>query len=335
MRVLCLFTLIVLLAWGCSKETSQMPRSLQSTPDCQQIEHDAGVTQLCGQPRRIAVLSPYMLDLLLSLGEQPIAYAGVAAGRGRFDRPIEQIPYLGSYVTTQPSNLGDRHRPSLEALALSKPDLILGERWQGVQGQYELLSKIAPTVLVDDEQGGWQRSLKTVAKTLDRSVSRIMAARQERIAQARRQLAAVIDAHPHVLLLGSGNLASGFYPYGQERNVYSDLLEALGFRIVRLDESSLKNIDISLLSLEALPQIRTNLLIVIGWDESDAKNRPLNRQDFQQEWNQIPVLRALPVTQAGQVYFMDAYATMVRGSLAEAQILSELLQQLAPNPQKS
>ncbi|NJK52101.1 MAG: ABC transporter substrate-binding protein [Leptolyngbyaceae cyanobacterium SU_3_3] len=279
----------------------------------------------------MAVLSPYLLDLLLALGEQPIAYAGVAAGRDKFDRPTEQIPYLGRYVTTQPSNLGNRHNPSLEALVLSKPDLILGERWQGVQGQYELLSKIAPTVLVDDQQGGWQRSLQTVAKVLDRSITlqQVMTARQERVMQARQQLATLTKARPDALLLSSGDLASGFYLYGQERDVYSDLLEALGFRIVRLAKFSQENVNATLLSLEALPQIKADLLIVIGWDKRDATNRPLDWRRLQQEWNQIPVLKVLPVAQAGKVYFMDAYMTMVRGPLAEEHILKDLLQQLA------
>lgn len=330
-RFLLLFGLTVLLIWGCGKTVS--PLSQQVPPaNCPKVEHDAGTTEICRSPQTIAVLSPYLLDILLSLGEQPAGYAGVSLSQHKFDRPADQIPYLGNRVMTQPINLGDRSRPSLEALALLKPDLILGELWQGSQGNYELFSRIAPTILLDDQQGGWQRSLQQVAKAIDRSdaIEEMMATRQQRIIAARQKLSAVVSAHPRVLLLSAGNLASGFYPYGQERSVYSELLEALGFEIVRLDDALVKTIGTAPLSLETLPQFATDLLIVLGWDQNDDGNL-LAWQQLQQEWNQIPVLKALSVTQAGRVYFMDAHPTMLRGPIAEAQILQDLLQRLTPN----
>jgi iron complex transport system substrate-binding protein len=328
-RFVFLFALIVLLAWGCSRTAPVVPQQALFSNNCQAIEPR---TERCNRSRKIAVLSPYGLDLLLSLREQPAAYAGVSASRQPFTRPIEQIPYLGDRVTTQPINLGDRDQPSLEALALLKPDLILGERWQGEHGKGDLLRQIAPTVLLDADQG-WQQNLRQVAQVIDRSnaVQTIMDARQKRIMEARQQLTAMIKAHPRVLLLASGDLASDFYAFGEERSVYTDLLEALGFRIVRLDNSWFNAADTTPLSLKILPQIETDLLIVIGWDKGDVENRPLDWRQIKQQWNQIAVLRALPVSQAGKVYFMDAHLTMVRGSLAETQILADLLQQLTHN----
>ncbi|KAM3090865.1 iron-siderophore ABC transporter substrate-binding protein [Phormidesmis sp. 146-35] len=317
-RALTIFALTTLLVWGCSRSVPPIP--MREAPK--------------DQLQKIAVLSPYGLDLLLSLGEQPAAYAGVSASRQPFNRPIEQIPFLGNRVTTQPINLGDRSQPSLEALALLKPDLILGERWQGTQGKNDLLTQIAPTVLLDD-QYGWQKPLQQVAQVIDRAtvIPLLMAARKERITKAREKLAAITNTHPRVLLLSSGDLASGFYAFGQERSVYTDLIEALGFRNVRLDDSRFGGADAQI-SIEILPQIETDILIVIGWNENDADERPLDWRQLQQAWNQIPLLKTLPISQTGQVYFMDAYLTMVRGPLAEVQILNDLLQQLAPIPQK-
>jgi hypothetical protein len=57
------------------------------------------------------------------------AYTDAYLNQHKFDRPAEQIGYLGSKITTQPVNLGDRSHSSLEALSLLKPDLILGEQW--------------------------------------------------------------------------------------------------------------------------------------------------------------------------------------------------------------
>jgi iron complex transport system substrate-binding protein len=331
-RSLLLFTLTVLLILGCSRTIPHMPQQKPLLAACRRIEHDAGSTELCNQPHTIAVLSPYLLDILLSLGEQPAAYASTSLIRDKLDRPEDQIPYLGDRVMTQPINLGDRSRPSLEALALLKPDLILGELWQGSQGQYELFSQIAPTILLDDQQGGWQRSLQQVAEAIGRSenLQQVMDAREQRISEARQKLTAVVKMHPRILLLSSGDLASGFYAFGQERSVYSDLLEALGFQIVRLNEALLRTIGTAPLSLEILPELETDILIVLGWD----KNNDLNShawQQLQHEWNQIPVLKTMAVSQAARVYFMDAHLTMLRGALAEAQILNDLLQRLAPS----
>lgn len=328
-RSLLLFALTALLTWGCSRTIlTTLPLTLPSI-HCQPTAPSTD----CDRPRKIAVLSPYGLDLLLSLGEQPAAYAGVSASRQPFNHPIEQVPYLGRYVTTQPINLGDRASPALEALVLLKPDLIVGETWQGSQGRDKLFSQIAPTLLLDDQQGGWQASLQQLASILDRSnmIPQIMAARNERITQARQKLAEIANAHPRVLLLSSGDLTSNFYAFGQERSIYSDLLETLGFKIVRFDESLLETKDAFQLPAEVLPQLEPDILIVLGWDKNDADNRPLNWRQLQQQWNQSPLLKSMPISQSGRVYFMDAHLTMLRGSLAEAQILNDLLQQLAPN----
>ncbi|MCG8361999.1 MAG: hypothetical protein MJA27_01550, partial [Pseudanabaenales cyanobacterium] len=97
--------------------------------DCRLIEHDLGKTEVCGQPQKVAVLNAQTLDLLISLNLQPAGYAApLNAYRGDvFDNPAQQIPYLGDRLTTQPINLGSDSEPSLEKLALLKPDLIVGE----------------------------------------------------------------------------------------------------------------------------------------------------------------------------------------------------------------
>lgn len=329
-----LFVLTMVFVWACSRNIpSTPPQAVQPAANCQQIEHDAGVAKVCGQPQTIAVLSPYLLDMLLSLDQQPAAYADAYLNQRKFDRPVEQIRYLGGKITTQPINLGDRSRPSLEALSLLKPDLILGEQWQNTQGKYELFSKIAPTILLDDQKGGWKQSIQKVAQAIDHpeKVQQILAAREQQITAARNQLASVVAKHPRVLLLSSGNLSAGFYPYGQDRSVYSELLEALGFQVVRLEESLLKNAgDAPPISVEMLPQLETDSLIVLAWDENDEANATGWKRK-QQEWNQIPVLKTLPVSQAGRVYFMDSYLTMMRGPIAEQLILEDLLKQFTPS----
>lgn len=123
-----------------------------STSDCRLLEHDLGKTEVCGQPQKVAVLGVHSLDLLLSLGVQPAGYAASGLHRGEvFDNPTQQIPYLGRFITTQPVNLGRGGEPSLEKLAVLKPDLIVGEVSR--VDNYDLLAQIAPTLQWRESHG--------------------------------------------------------------------------------------------------------------------------------------------------------------------------------------
>lgn len=92
------------------------------------VKHAAGETVVQAPAQRVVALGPHALDLLLSLGVQPVGY-GEAAQLGVTDygSPVRQIRYLGSRVTGQPLNVGDRFRPNLEVVTSLRPDLIVGE----------------------------------------------------------------------------------------------------------------------------------------------------------------------------------------------------------------
>ena len=53
--------------------------------------------------KKFAALSPHILDSMLALGVQPVAYAEVInLNIQTYDNPTEQIPYIGKWVMTQP-----------------------------------------------------------------------------------------------------------------------------------------------------------------------------------------------------------------------------------------
>ncbi|MGJ3252771.1 MAG: ABC transporter substrate-binding protein [Elainellaceae cyanobacterium] len=299
--------------------------------NCRMVEHDTGETEICGQPQRVVALSPYILDMMLSLGVEPVGYSAADMSetmlrQSEFDNPDKQIPYLGQRLTTQPVNLGDRHSPSLEGLAQLQPDLILGEAWQGDQGKYQLLSQIAPTVLVDDQQGGWQRSIQTLAQALDQEseLEQSKAAYEAAIAEARTQLSSVAAKYPQVLLISSGSLSQGINTY--HCSEFSRLLESLGFQLVHLTNPSNCY---STLSLEVLPQTNADIIFVVAWD-ADDQGSARGWQKLQQAWQQTPILQQMPVTQAGRVYFIDAQLSTIRGPIAADIILQKYLEKLTP-----
>ena len=169
-----------------SELTSDKP-TLVSSESCRLVQHSMGETEVCetarcagsprwrdcrgrGQPQRVAALSPHILDSILALGVQPTAYAESEDLKIQtYDSPAEQIPYIGKWVTTQPIGLGDRKSPSLERLALVKPDLttyvasqpesttgrLLKEigfeivQPRGIQGDAEISWEILPQIETD------------------------------------------------------------------------------------------------------------------------------------------------------------------------------------------
>lgn len=330
-----LFSLVVLLCWSCGNNVSA-PSSASSTvnmptsPNCRTIEHDAGQTEICGQPQKVVALSPYILDMMLSLGEEPVGYSAAdlepaMLGQPEFDRPEEQIPFLGALMTGTPVNIGDRKSPSLEALINLKPDLIIGEAWQDKQGTYELFSQIAPTILLDDEKIGWTRTLPIVAKAFNKEAQQkeILATYEARTEAARQQLLPITQKYPKALVISSGDFSSAIYPY--DNSVFSRLLEALGFQLV-----SAENIagNAAQFSIEALIGFDTDLVMVVAWDTDDNSTESWKKRQI--EWAETPLLQRMPASQAGQVYFIDGRLSVFRGPLAANKILEDYLAHLEP-----
>ncbi|NEQ86603.1 MAG: iron-siderophore ABC transporter substrate-binding protein, partial [Moorea sp. SIO2I5] len=106
--------------------------------------YQMGETKVCGQPQRIVALGPYLLEHLLALEIQPVAYADhIAFHQGEYDNPSKQIPYLGSYIKEPIANVGLAYTPSVEAILKVKPDLILS--LSDNKDQYQTFSQFAPT----------------------------------------------------------------------------------------------------------------------------------------------------------------------------------------------
>lgn len=316
---ICLLIAILLLG-GCNGQQSPP----QSSSHCPMINHENGSTPICDSPEKVVALSPYVLDLLLSLDIQPDGFSAAYPFAGRvFDNPQTQIPYIGNNVTSQPLNTGDRHNPSLETLVMIKPDVIIAEHWQG-DNKYAIFNQISPTILINEEKGGWRRDLMTIAKVFDqeRKAKEIIKIRDDNIDSARQQLASMVANHPRILLLSSGGIAEGFYDYGQSPSIYSRILTNLGFEIVEVD--NFINGEGGIISLEALAEINADMIIVLAWNNE-------NRQDTHQwkvieaQWKNNPILSNLDTFQQGKVYFLDAYLTMVRGAMAEDIIIQEIL----------
>ena len=299
-----------------------------SSESCRLVSHEMGETEVCGQPQKVAALTPHILDSMLALGVQPAAYAETVDRRIQtYDNPTKQIPYIGKWVTTKPIGLGSRESPSLERLALLQPDLILGEKWS-MEDKYPLLTQIAPTLLFSDkhqanEPQSWKQDIKGIAKALGREdrVEELFAAHDEQIAQARSALQPVLQTYPRVFLINS-DLST--YVRSKAESTAGRLLKEIGFEIVQ-PKGIQSDTEIS---FEIVPKVKTDLIIVLSSDRKlNLFNSPDALQDtFQKRWSNNPLLNSMPVFQQGRVYFVgyQLWGGRIRGPLADRLILEAL-----------
>lgn len=335
-RFLLLLLLVALLVIACQNRSAETPTSIKpnnSTSDCRLVKHEVGETEVCGQPQRIAALSPHILDSMLSLDIQPFAYAADGLlNLEKFDRPEKQIPYLGDYITTQPINVGDRRNPSLELLAKIKPDLILSEAWLSEE-RYDLLSQIAPTLLFSyfgpNDQKDWRYDIEGIAKAVGREdkAKELLTRYPKQVAAVRDQLAPVVAAYPRVLCISTDHQASTIYL--EEDYTVDRILREIGFEVVSSQNSSLIPGGNSQISIEVLPQVKTDLIFVIA--EPD-KNRYKQQEKVKQQWAKNPLLNQLPAFKDRNVFFVDyiVWGGVARGPIADELILEELPQILLP-----
>ncbi|MDV3351200.1 iron-siderophore ABC transporter substrate-binding protein [Leptothoe sp. LEGE 181152] len=328
---------------ACQKSTGQSSRSnnlsnLSNRIDCQTITHKAGETEICGYPDKIVVLGPSVLESLLALDVQPVAYADyLQVHTGNYDNPNQQIPYLGEYITQPLNNIGVSSNPSIEAIVASQPDLILGTTDNA--DQYNVLSEIAPTLLFDSTEP--EVSLRSIAQAINRTeqAERMLIQVEQQIVAARKDFATVAAAHPTLLLLSSFNLQD-MYLGNSAHGICSSLIEEMGFQLVAPPEFEDSNSIFPVpLSLETLPQLnKTDSVIMLGSNfspsqllNSDAQFEADQLAEIKQSWQDNAITQSLDASKTGRVYFIPAYLCLgLSGPIGTELYLEELKQHLLP-----
>ena len=305
--ILGICTLILIVACDRSPNLSTSDRPTNSE-SCRIVQHDAGQTEICGQPQTVVALSPRALDVMLALDIQPAAYAEAAytdrkiLDLDRFDNPSQQIPHLGKYITTQPINLGHRNTPSLEALVALKPDLIVAETWQ----ENEIISKIAPMLLISNQYGkeAWSRRLQIVAQAFgkEEQAKQVIAEYERQLAQTRQQLAPIVNAYPRVLPISPDENLSLFDIESYDSDT-ALLLEELGFELVLLEDvPRTDNSFVPPISLEAFTQLEPDIILVTIWGTDNFYNP---ESAIAREWADTPLLQNMPAVKEGRIHFVN------------------------------
>ncbi|MEM7062511.1 MAG: iron-siderophore ABC transporter substrate-binding protein [Cyanobacteria bacterium P01_B01_bin.77] len=343
-------TLVITTAFAIAacRSPSNLPLNNAASTNCRTIAHITGETEICGQPQRIVVLGPFLLELLLALDIQPIGYGDYAEfHRGPYTDPSQQIPYLGVRMvspTADPiANVGLAHSPSIEAIIKLQPDLILGGEFDG--STYEILSQIAPTLLLPDySREHVEPTLRAIAQAVNRTeqAEQSLVQTQQQIAAARELFATLVDTHPQVALLSSSDLqdiglAGPNTPCGW-------LIDSLGFQLVSPPGiTNNKTVIHAPISLETLPQLNdADLVILLGYNFSDLRQfQGMDRfeeqqlSNLRQTWAKNEIAQSLDVSKTGRIYFMPIYLCRgLPGPIGTELYLNELKQQLL-SPYKS
>jgi iron complex transport system substrate-binding protein len=330
-----LFLVVATIALGaiasCQSQTSNPKTSISNRTDCRTIEHEAGETEVCDRPERIVVLGPYVLEPLLALGVQPVAFADhVGFHQEDYDNPSQQIPYLGSMITQPIANVGLAYEPSIEAIVKVQPDLIIGIETNAQQ--YDTLSQIAPTILLNYDAP--ETNLKAIAQAVNRiqQVEQILAETKQRIAAARETFVPLVANNPKMLLLYLEQLEQITLSHPSE--LCHSLPQKLGFQIVSSPKLDKPEANQSVpISVEALPQFNEADSVIVLGQNSDKLEEPDNFNRHQvsnvkQAWQKNAIARSLAASKAQRVHFIPTYLCLsLPGAIGTKLYLEELEKQ--------
>lgn len=266
------------------------------------VRHAFGETEIPADPQRI-VADDTMLEILLSLDMVPVA------AQTRYADGVVPAPLVEPLVADL--EMYPRGLTNFEAIAALDPDLIIGIDWtlfaDDPQETYDLLSQIAPTVIVrDDPQPFWRETTEVVASAfgrtdmleeLERSYDDTVASQCERIRTviAPDDTAALVEVYDDSFwLLGPGFVDGG----GRYLPVHPTLFAYETCGIIPGEENrTFAASEPAQLSLELLPELQSDHLFVIATEGSEAQYDEIRSSSF---WDLVPA------AETGNVYVVDS-----------------------------
>lgn len=272
------------------------------------VKHALGETVIHGQPKRVVSLFQGATDTLVALGVEPVGVVESWAQKPMYSylRPrLKNVTYVG--LETQ---------PSLEDIALLKPDLIIASRYRN-EKIYGILSQIAPTIALE-EVYDFRQTLKTTGKALGREdkANQLLADWQKRIIDTRHNLQAhfgkawpqkisLLDFRSDHVRLYTANSFSGA------------ILSDLGFKwpkVVADKQWSLQK----LVSKESIPLIDADMYFVLMKDDPSVKKN-------YQSWSQHLLWQQTQAAKTNHIYRVDnIYWSLAGGIISANHMLDEV-----------
>ncbi len=214
---------VALLASGCGD--SEDPASTGPVT----IRHALGTTTIPATPKRIVTVGYSDHEILLALGIKPVG-AMDWFGEGTWGKwPWEQKAWGGKLAQVVSAK---SFEIDFEKVAALHPDLILGLYAELKRGDYDKLSKIAPTV-AQAKGTAYTTPWRDMTRTAARAVGRVDDG-EKLIDKVDGQLAAFREAHPELAkqtatIVDAGQAPKSFYAFS-DKDPRGQFLGELGFK---------------------------------------------------------------------------------------------------------
>lgn len=251
---------------------AQMAHVVSATDQTRLVEHAAGQTEIPANPARIVTLHNVFAEALVAMGLAPV---------GSVDRPSGMPSQLVDGLKDT-ATVGNHSAPDFELILTLDPDLILAQAKQQ-QDNYQRLSGIAPTILLDEPEKDWRDWYHALGEALGHAVEvdATIAAYDEKAEQAKADLAA---AHPGETVLLLRVREKDIRVYGGARRAGPVLYQDLGLtphEVVPLAE------DHQEISLENIPQLTADHIFLMVEDEDRMTS--IEETDL---WQRLPAVQA-------------------------------------------
>ncbi|WP_328187151.1 iron-siderophore ABC transporter substrate-binding protein [Marinobacter sp. OP 3.4] len=160
-----------------------------SHADTRTITTAFGDVEVDGRPETVVTLYEGALDSAIAVGAQPVGAVITRGGQN-----------VANYIQEAAGDIeivGTPGETNLEAVIALQPDIILASAWTSEE-QYRLLSRIAPTIVLDVpayQDDTWKRELTLFARALGREnrAADVIARVEQRAAEVRAQVEAATD----------------------------------------------------------------------------------------------------------------------------------------------
>lgn len=160
-----------LIVVGCGSDSSSSSSDTSATTASEgafpaKVEHKYGTTTVQSKPKRIVSVGFTEQDTILALGEKPIA-----TSEWYGEHPYATWPWAREALgDAKPVVLNNGDGFEYEKIASLKPDLILGPNSGMKKGDYEKLSKLAPTIPAakgaEDWFSEWDEQVELISAAL-------------------------------------------------------------------------------------------------------------------------------------------------------------------------
>lgn len=310
-----LVSLTIFLMKGCSSRfvSTQEGGKLHPTVNCRMIQHGMGKTCVPTHPQRVVTFYVATLSNALALGIKPIGSTAYYPQEG------DPIYLKDKFEGIEKVGFGDQ--PNFEKILLLKPDLIIGLN-SSERAIYSLLSKIAPTVLYNNESHkSWQDYFNFVAEVLGKQdiaqqcwnryyqrIEELKLNLGERYQNKKNSLISIYRSH-----LGSWvkNSFAGsiLKDIGLQRPASQDVFAPDGY--INFSEEELEKVDGDILFITALTD---------------------NHKQAFKQLQQKPLWNQLQAVQQNRVYFVEHNTWVGWDFLAANAILDDLSKYLVNTP---